>query len=69
MNRVRDERKKKLRGGKGGGEISEKDDASREEIGEKQKQRGKETQKKRRELKEIIYLSGINREAYRMERI
>lgn len=50
------------------GEISGKDDASREEIAEKQKQRGGKKSVEG-ELKQIIYLSGINREACRMERI
>lgn len=60
--RVRDEREKKKPKREGGGEISGEDDVSREEIREKRKQRGKET-KKSEELKQIIYLSGINREA------
>lgn len=69
---VRDERMRTKRKGEGGGaeeRYVEKDDAGREEIREKQTHRGKETKNQRGELKQIIYLSGINREAYTMERI
>lgn len=53
-------------------EISGNDDASREEIRETEtKRRNKKERGREREgeLKWIIYLSGINRKAYRMERI
>lgn len=49
-----------------------RDDGSREEIGERKRNKGEEKGKKAHidaELKQIIYLSGINGEAYRMERI